>query len=1000
MHFPKLTLTIGCTLPSFLKLDFSIILFYIFLSYDKQGSLRRQTIMASTLVTASLAVEHQALRKNVSATSRVVADAYKETPFKEIRNLYQLLQASAATSSGITTHSSGDPFTGRYTSYKQLLQIAETKARLICGIPGITPDSVILLHFDEHLDNIEWFWAVTASGHLPAISTPFTNDLNQRRKHINNLYNVLQNPIVLTLERLVPEFLAIERLNIHPVDILASSDMNSLALQKSKRKSADDKAALMLTSGSTGLSKAVCIRHQQILDCVKGKSRLHGLTNDEVFLNWIGFDHVANLVETHIHAMSLGVDQVHVHSSDVVKDPSNFLRLLEEYRITYTFAPNFFLALLSKDLLRLESSSKTDKVYDLSHLRAVISGGEANVVETCAKLTEQLKRHGVTSEVIRPGLGMTETCAGSIYSTTCPSYDLEQKNKFATVGSCIEGIRIRIITESGVEAAVFEVGSLQITGNVVFREYYNNPSATEASFTKDGWFITGDRAFLDANGYLNLVGRTNDIIIVNGVHHSLSDIETSLEKTPGVFHSYTTAFPHWPSGSQTEQLCIVYAPTYDAHDNEARSKTSDAITKASAVLTGAKPFRIIPLPHRMIEKSSLGKISRSKIRENYENGTYDQLAADNDEAIRTHRAMNRKKPANDLEQSVLALLSIELGISDYQVGVEASIFDLGMNSLNVLAFKKKLQDISPSTSGLSIPLTAILLDPTARGVANALVALAKPSPYNPIVPLQTYGNKTPLWLFHPGSGDILAFVALSQKLLDRPVYGIRARGFNVNDTFFTSIGEMAVTYFTHILKKQPQGPYAMAGYSLGSSVAFEVARLLEDAGQDVKFLGLIDSPPHIRCLIKDLGYNDVMLNVAYFMGMIPEHEIITTDLDRFVLLDEIFKQTPPVRLEELDMSKQKLLQVCDMTSAFGDAAKKYEPSGTVACADIFWATPLMSVTNEREDWTNGHLAAWKDFVRRDLKWYECEGRHANMLNTEFVGGFAKRLQNALESRGV
>ena len=741
-------------------------------------------------------------------------------------------------------------------------------------------------------------------------------------------------------------------------------------------------------------------RHQQILDSVKGKSRHHGLKIDDVFLNWIGFDHVANLVETHIHAMSLGVDQVHVHSSDLVKDPSNFLRLLEEYHITYTFAPNFFLALLSKDLLKLGETGTTDKVYDLSHLRVVISGGEANVVETCAKLTEQLKCHGVTSEVIRPGLGMTETCAGSIYNRTCPSYDLERKNKFATVGSCVEGIRLRITTDLGAEAAAFEVGSLQITGTVVFREYYNNPSATEASFTKDGWFITGDRAFLDGNGYLNLVGRTKDIIIVNGVHHSLSDIEMSLEKIPGVFHSYTTAFPHWPPGSQTEQLCIVYAPTYEAHDNEARSKTSDAITKASGVLTGTKPFRIIPLPHGVIEKSSLGKISRSKMRENYENGIYDQLAAENDEAIRSHRAMNRKKPANDLEQSVLALVSNDLGISDDQVGVEDSIFDLGMNSLNLLAFKKKLQDISPTTSGITIPLTAILIDPTARGVANALVALTKPTPYNPIVPLQTNGDKTPLWLFHPGSGDILAFVALSQRLLDRPVYGIRARGFNVDDTFFTSIGEMASTYFTHIRKKQPQGPYAIAGYSLGSSVAFEVAKLLEDAGQDVKFLGLIDSPPHIRCLIKDLGYNDVMLNVAYFMGMIPEDEIVPTDQSRVVLLDEIFKQTPPARLEELDMSKEKLSQVCDMTSAFGDAAKKYEPSGTVACADIFRATPLMSVTSERGDWVNGHLASWKDFVRGDLKWYECEGRHAIMLNNDFVGDFARKLQNALESRGV
>ena len=212
------------------------------------------------------------MKNNYSVTSSVIADESNENPYTKVKNLYQLLQASAVTSSGITTYPYGDPYAGRYTSYKQLLQIAETKASLISGIPGITPDSVVLLHFDEHVDNIEWFWAVTAAGYLPAISTPFTNDLDQRRKHINNLYNVLRDPVILTPQRLVPEFLGIERLNIHPIDFLTSSDLDSLAVQKSREKSGDEKAALMLTSGSTGLSKAVCIDTNRFLIASKGRA--------------------------------------------------------------------------------------------------------------------------------------------------------------------------------------------------------------------------------------------------------------------------------------------------------------------------------------------------------------------------------------------------------------------------------------------------------------------------------------------------------------------------------------------------------------------------------------------------------------------------------------------------------------------------------------------------------------------------------------------------------
>jgi acyl-CoA synthetase (AMP-forming)/AMP-acid ligase II len=132
-----------------------------------------------------------------------------------------------------------------------------------------------------------------------------------------------------------------------------------------------------------------------------------------------------------------------------------------------------------------EGSSQSDTLnpltFDLSSLRALISGGEANTVKTCVKLTDLLRLYGAPTSFIRPGFGMTETCAGAIYALDCPAYDVAKNSEFACLGSCIPGIEIIVVRDDGTKAATNEVGMLEIRGPVVFNEYYNNRQATVAS---------------------------------------------------------------------------------------------------------------------------------------------------------------------------------------------------------------------------------------------------------------------------------------------------------------------------------------------------------------------------------------------------------------------------------------------------------------------------------------------------------------------------------------
>ena len=265
-----------------------------------------------------------------------------------------------------------------------------------------------------------------------------------------------------------------------------------------------------------------------------------------------------------------------------------------------SFAPNFFLA-----RLKLTFEAKQDDLpkFDLSCLRCIISGGEANSVEMAHAVSKILSSYGAPSNVLVPGFGMTETCAGSIYNCDCPRYDVEGGLEFTALGSCLPGIQMRVTvqSENGRIAQPNERGDLEVTGPIVFKEYFNNETATTEAFTADGWFKTGDKALIDSNGMLDLAGRGKEQININGVKYSPHEIETAIEETlmPGATPSYTICFSYRSKRSQTETICVIYLPAYAPDDEETRFQTHDSIVKAVMLQTGIRPH-VLPLDSSLL----------------------------------------------------------------------------------------------------------------------------------------------------------------------------------------------------------------------------------------------------------------------------------------------------------------------------------------------------------------------------------------------------------------
>lgn len=242
----------------------------------------------------------------------------------------------------------------------------------------------------------------------------------------------------------------------------------------------------MLTSGSTGHPKAVRLSHANLLAALPAKAERLGATACDTTMNWISFDHIS-AIEMHLLPTSVGATQVQVAPESVLGDPLRFLRLADAHRVTLTFTPNFLFAQLNRAMDRLDDGFTPD----LSALRRVISGGEATVCATVRGFLDRLAPFGLDRGVVSPAFGMTETCAGSVFSLDFP--DVDDGQEFASLGRAVAGLEMRVVGADDAPLPGGRDGELQVRGPMVFDGYLGDAAATAAAFTPDGWFRTGDR---------------------------------------------------------------------------------------------------------------------------------------------------------------------------------------------------------------------------------------------------------------------------------------------------------------------------------------------------------------------------------------------------------------------------------------------------------------------------------------------------------------------------
>ncbi|KIP03659.1 hypothetical protein PHLGIDRAFT_229718 [Phlebiopsis gigantea 11061_1 CR5-6] len=912
-------------------------------------------------------------------------------------------------------------------SYDELYRASLRDAQRLLAA-GLSPATdIVITSFPDHESHIRVFWACCMAGIPVCPIPPLHPDPSRQTLFFAHLQSLLNKPTLIATKQTIADVQAvapdIKALSLADLGTQATDAATEAAVYPVRRIAPDDIVCLMLTSGSTGNSKAVALRHANLLSSVRGKSRHHGTTPRSRFLNWIAFDHVACVSEIHLHALELNAHQFHVAPSAIIQRPLRLLEWCSRLEIAYTFSPNFLMAQICRELVAAPQDPAAS--LDLSQMIAFISGGEAVPVGTAVEFTDILERCGAPRNVLRAGFGMSETGAGCIYDTRPVVRDAAAcAEKYLSLGACCPGTAVRVVSRAtGQPCAALEPGQLQLSGPTVFRGYYNNPAANAESFTADGWFITGDSAQLDEDGNLHLVGRDKDHININGVKHPSVDVEHFVEDAAieGVARAHVFVCPMRLPDTDTDTYAVFYQHAVRVEDgltdDDVRRilDANRAVRNRCIVFCAQAPHVVLPLPRRCFAKTALGKVSRSALMVAYQRGDHAAL----EETLRVSAALvsaPAPEPASAVEQAVYAVVAEVLGRDASSLRAADSLFDIGTSSMHLVRLKHGLQERLQIPD---VPMIDLLRHPELGALCAFLAAAASGGGdvrYSPLICMNPHGAKPPVFLVHPGVGEVLVFVNLARELAadGRPVYALRARGFDAGEAPFASFAEMVATYTAAIEAQQPAGPYHVGGYSFGGAVAFEIAKALEARGRAVAWVGVFNLPPHIQFRMRELVWVEVLVNLFMFLALVPPDRIDAVRAQLLAafpalraadappaaaheVIDWMLTRADPARRAQLQLSPDELARWTHVAYGLSSLGRSYEPAGRLRGArlSVFCAVPLPSM-GTREVFKRDRLSRWADFAgARGVEFIDVDGEHYTMISDDHVASFAQKMVAAM-----
>jgi oxalate---CoA ligase len=596
----------------------------------------------------------------------------------------------------------------------------------------------------------------------------------------------------------------------------ARTDLQHMAAQRETELARpEDIALILLTSGSTGRSKKVPLTHRNICVSVADICRTLALTPaDRCLCMWEQF-HIGGLVDLLLVPLASGGAVICAGGFNAAL----FYDLLGKKRPTWFQGVPTTLHDLS---VHARKNDVDPRAAPFRFIRSVASSLSPQLMQEIEDL------FGVP--VIQT-FGMTE--AGPlITSNSLPP----GKRRPGSVGvSC--GPRIRIVSPDGNGLPSGSIGEIVIQGENVISGYEDAPDANAKSF-HNGWFHSGDTGYIDDDGFVFLTGRLKEMINRGGEKITPQEIDDVLLTHPEIAQAASFSIKHRTLGEDVAAAVVLRSPKSVSE--------SDIRGFVMRHLADFKVPKMVIFLDQM-PRDPIGKISRMSLAVLAEAQRGADPARDSDDELEepVAKILPGTRPAlpagaaTDTRRRLLPIWREVLETPD--LGLDDDFFLAGGESLAaVTLFTQMEQALGPMP-----PMSSLLEFPTVRRMAARLDQLRTSSGSQPVMPIRATGHRPPLILCHAANSNVL-FARQLLPFLDeeQPFFAIRARGLEEGETPHNRIEAMAADYVEDIKRVRPTGPYIIAGNCAGGYTAYEMARQLRSAGDEVAGIVLIDPDIH------------------------------------------------------------------------------------------------------------------------------------------------------------
>jgi amino acid adenylation domain-containing protein len=850
--------------------------------------------------------------------------------------LHELLAQQAK----ITPSKTAVKFGDSDISYQDLEKRTHQLARCLSN-QGVKPGDFVAVSLPRSIDLVITLMAImeTGAAYLPL-------DPGYPVKRLEFMIDDSESKFIISKE----DFLKTHNFSAQPLifeELIAQSA--SFSEEPIELKVSNDAVAYLLyTSGSTGKPKGVTITHKNLVNLLLSVLKEPGVQKNDVVLSitTISFD----IAMAELFLPLLTGAKLVLTTEETSKDTRILLDVITNEGITIMQAtPATWQMLLDSGWNR--------------HLPIkAISTGEALPISLAKKIVSKVNE-------LWNMYGPTETTIWSAYKK------INVNDELIAIGKPINNTQLYIIDEQSNLVAPGKIGELCIAGDGLAKGYWKRPELTSEKFIKLSFhnnsnirlYKTGDLAKLLPSGDVLCLGRIDQQIKIRGQRIELGEIEAVLDSLKGVLSSVVSV--------NNDQLFATVIPeVFDEDENNNR------LINWKEILKQQLPSHMIPQQFNFVKefpKTLNGKVDRKALSE--------LLPKKNNQTDVVEASTPSEKIISDIWKECLELDKID---------VNSDFFEIGGHSLVGVKVMAKLE----KETGKRLPLVGLLKHATIKKFAAYMDS--EFFNWDSLVPLKPEGTKPPLYIVHGANHHVLIFNALAQGLSkDQPVYGLQSRGLNGITEPHDDIDQMAADYISEILASNPNGPYALAGFSYGGIVAFEMARQLLAQGKKVTILAQFDTYVFPQYYFKS-QFMKQCISAAYLIG-----KIIFVIANMFSSKKNFIRRTELIKLQikgwylRLKYGKEKQFEMqfnvpIKMQTNHNKATAKYTITPQDIVIDLFRANEEVNLVHDHK------YLGWTKMATKGIRKHMVVGNHVDMFEKPHVKDFAGKLQYVLDNHNL